>query len=617
MGREYYSSGIDGLDTLLKNGFYIDKGSSFVLLIKGQPGTGKSTLALKILSAASQWEIGEGKVQYYTCEQKKKEIKEKCETFKTVIGFDIISSLDDAVSKPESLEIPFSRNSNALEWANTVAIRISEEETKCKVIAIDGLNLLGRKDRNNYDLENIISLLRQKSIFSIIIYEPQKDEESIIDSIVDMIIEIKGMEYSGPPAYYFNMLSILKSRSQQCVLGWHQYKIKDKGNTYDNGIVVFPSIHHYTSKNNSLGKELNSSLKNFNQIDTELKQMGIYDDFIKSKDNSYLSSILTDIKDNKSLLKSGSCTVILGSRRTCKTLLSLDFLCEGATKNPPESSLIVSLIDNKNTIVKNKICPEYRCKNKCNSEKKCYNNVHLFHYRPGCITSNEFFGYLKKRISLGQITRFAFWDLTQIDFRFPFLSDDKMFLPALMDFVKYENQKRKTISKKDFDRKKLTLKRNLPKKKFTLKRNITSIFMGSLYCKLANSASMMADNVLICLRDTLTLHYENSKATIDGIFVFVDRIEGKPGLRHLVFIELIEDKVFGNMVFLEDVNEAEPCNGGLRKVTPIKKIIDENMSMIKIKENPTVEFKVEYEKIKEIEQRFSKIIEEIEKQVQA
>ncbi len=248
--------------------------------------------------------------------------------------------------------------------------------------------------------------------------------------------------------------------------------------------------------------------------------------------------------------------------------------------------------------IKNEICPK-RCNHevKCNDEgpKECYKKMHLLHYRPGCITSNEFFGYLKQRISDGTIDRFAFWDLTQIDFRFPFLSDDQMFLPALMDFVKYSSSESNG-------------------------KKITSIFIGSLYCKLAYSASMMGDNVLLCIRETLTLYHGNNnsikESLIDGIFVFVDRIEGKPGLKHLVFIELIEDNKFGSMLFLENLNKTELDNTKYLEVMPIEKVTGDSDSKIVKDNKPGCKLLVKPERIKEIEEKFGNLIEKIEKRIQ-
>ncbi|MEQ8221984.1 MAG: zinc ribbon domain-containing protein, partial [Candidatus Eremiobacterota bacterium] len=99
------------------------------------------------------------------------------------------------------------------------------------------------------------------------------------------------------------------------------------------------------------------------------------------------------------------------------------------------------------------------------------------HIRPGIISPEEFFYYLQRRIDEHEsrtnkkITRLAFWDLTQIDYRFPMFLNNPMFLSTLVEFGK--------------------------------ERNIAMCIMGAGNSKLTPSASAIADNVIFCWRDTL------------------------------------------------------------------------------------------------------------------
>ena len=124
-----------------------------------------------------------------------------------------------------------------------------------------------------------------------------------------------------------------------------------------------------------------------------------------------------------------------------------------------------------------------------------------FCQRPGCITPAEFFHYLKERIDLlisnpnGHF-RLAFWDLTQMDYRFPLFREDKMLLPALMDMFKTKKLK--------------------------------SLLMGAGNAENTKAASAMADHVLFCWRSpsvpNLNIKETDYKANShSSLMLYVDR----------------------------------------------------------------------------------------------
>ena len=208
--------------------------------------------------------------------------------------------------------------------------------------------------------------------------------------------------------------------------------------------------------------------------------------------------------DFDTILKRGSCNVVLGGRRTCKTLLTLDFLRAGSVND--EGGMLVSLMDNEATIInqRNRLCQwfPYHIKS-CRDNRKCYKNISLFHMHLGRISPGEFFHWLDKRIRAGiqtekgpiPIKRLVFWDLTQLEYRFPFLAKEELFVPALVDYLKH-------------------------------KWAITSIFMSASNTEMAQSISAIADNVIFAWRDTKKADKQEKKA--DGFFFFVDRKEGVP-----------------------------------------------------------------------------------------
>ena len=88
-------------------------------------------------------------------------------------------------------------------------------------------------------------------------------------------------------------------------------------------------------------------------------------------------------------------------------------------------------------------CP---CRKGCpNCEHGLIRHAIAFCQRPGYITPAEFFYYVQERIARplkdGPIQRLVFWDLTQMDYRFPLFKEDKMLLPTLLDTFKTKGLK--------------------------------------------------------------------------------------------------------------------------------------------------------------------------------
>lgn len=91
--------------------------------------------------------------------------------------------------------------------------------------------------------------------------------------------------------------------------------------------------------------------------------------------------------------------------------------------------------------------------------------------------------------------------MTQLEARFPLLAEDKMFLPALMNYLK--------------------------------KRKVTSIVMGSGNSKLSRIAAAMSDNVVFVWRDKYWekgIDEQHTKAKNENLLViYADRCEGEIG----------------------------------------------------------------------------------------
>ncbi|MBN1606821.1 MAG: hypothetical protein JW940_09310 [Polyangiaceae bacterium] len=473
-----------------------------VVLVKGKSGCGKSTLALQM--AAGLARSLHGRAHYYTLEQDPRnetahfqaKLDAMCQGHDELRA-NLVSFNPNSTGHSPS-ELPYSGDSTplarALDVVSTEDLAGARDLGVPPVIVVDGLNAIPGDERRWYvDFSQMVRRLRFHSRFSIIVYEPSESpDDDWIDYLVDMIIAMEADQHTGAIEYLLHRLTIPKSRYQRAALGWQQYKLGKEG------IQIYPSIHFIVHRPKSMQDSFDGSL-------TALRPAARPAKVRRVRGAPGSPSVVEHVLGVPSVER-GSCTVLLGARGTFKSILSLDFLFRGANRN--DAGLLVSLIDNQPTVIAQATCPLRKLGRSCvqsglrrcaqQKAKSCHDKVFVFHQRPGCIAPPEFFHYLSERLNRPKagpaIKRVAFWDLTQLEYRFPLFSDEKMFLPALVDLCKA--------------------------------RDVALLIMGAGNAALTRAASAMADNVVFCWRDTVA---NTEGPPEECLALYVDRTQGKLG----------------------------------------------------------------------------------------
>ena len=157
------------------------------------------------------------------------------------------------------------------------------------------------------EVTRLIHGMRQRAFVGVLVFEPRQSGLSDVDFDCDMVIELRNETTEGKEHYFLSYLSIVKSRFQRSALGWHQYKIREKG------IEVFPSIHFRMHYQNPITNVLLNSLKPLGQPDQPCV----------GRPKSAQKSILRQLLGNG--LHPNTCTV-LSAREVPKTELWLDLL---------------------------------------------------------------------------------------------------------------------------------------------------------------------------------------------------------------------------------------------------------------------------------------------------
>lgn len=487
-----------------------------VILIRGLPGTGKTTLALQLahylpklfcpsspknrsvyLSLDQNPGALESKLrsmlQSQIKQNKKMGIKDKSvRAGKPFVNFK--PEKEKALSGEipllsENFEKGFSVLSNLL--SDTNSLFGNKPKGKGSVLIIDGLSSIPKSQRLILGVDRIFDRMRQLAKVSIIVYEPDNNaEENHLDYMTDMVIQLRETQLKDSSEYLINEMHILKARYQNPARGWHQYKIRDWG------LEFFPSLHFQVHQQNYMPNTYANSLASLKDIqvpEQNQKTANEKDPESKNIDNKQISIIEGIVGE----ISNGSNIALLGGRGCFKTKLCLDFLFAGARLENQEHGLLISLIDNFENLSEKMPCLG-RCENPSGctktSKESCKKCIHLFHQRPGCITPAEFLYYIIERLDYldndkkdkDRIKRLAFWDFTQIDYRFPIFLDNKMFIPALMDTFKFKTSYMK--SEKQYGK-------NSP-----IVRDLKSVLMGAGNARYTKAVSAIADNVIFCWR---------------------------------------------------------------------------------------------------------------------
>jgi len=330
----------------------------------------------------------------------------------------------------------------------------------------------------------------EKSLVSIFIVNKKDDDISQYNP--DIIFEMRSYE-DEVNKYFINQIRVSKSAIQTTALGWHQYKKRDYG------IEIYPSLHLLLQRRRHMPKGI---LRSSNGILNETFQQYIDDEYLKEdtcggdkNNNDFLKRKLDSFKnDNEEqpwerlndlyqsynvnenigdmleqlFIKpldenSGRCTAIIGSPNTYKRFLILGGTFSACSNHIHTLDILMEKDDS--IMRKRMICPAMsynssgqiftctakkasrNCKdcNKCRIPEcyQCYKYIHFKNIRMGYISPEEFIYYILKQLSLlngnDRIKRIIIDDLQMIDYSFPLLKQDKLFLTALISICKENN----------------------------------------------------------------------------------------------------------------------------------------------------------------------------------
>lgn len=363
-------------------------------------------------------------------------------------GVDIPQRLKDIVGM-ELIDINILGNDKSLSAFN---------DPKTKLLGIE-LKAYSRHKMHEIK-KQIDSLQKGRQVFILIVDErtPNFDDDA------DMIIDLSSEFVDDYLSYYFK---ITKSNLQETALGYHQYKRREYG------IEVFPSVHFYIQQRWYLRKGLLYTHSNviserfFEYIERKTFQEATeisYSDYLEHKESNKLKRyndiyqpeslnfvsydllnkiLIGEPVDSTEQTESiygnvGSVTGIIGYGNTYKRFLTFGSAFRTALGD--EHVLLLLLNKEDNTIRRRMACPARLLKRKHKGScecMRCYEHIHFMNIPMGAITPEEFLysfdRQLRNKYDNGKtLKRVIIDDLQILDYCYPKLSKDPLFLPALI-----------------------------------------------------------------------------------------------------------------------------------------------------------------------------------------
>lgn len=373
----------------------------------------------------------------------------------------------------------------------------AEENTKDKsmpssCIVIDGLTKISDSDLRSFELTPFEHILRKSALVTIIVID-DLDEKLKISA--DILIELGRIE-NNKENYTSHALRICKSVFQMYAYGWHEYKKRDYGiEVYPSSHLQLQQKRYLPQAkilvqlgilDNHYVRHVSAKVSGDVKDHVRLKE---YDDYKKSENaamdvlrNLYFKKRSKTVRTVGEALQElfgyennntfGKIIAILGSPNSFKFYLAAGS-CFCASKQGIHTLFLTfdRLIDNLRDHI---LCPawdtlekmnvpcyddlldskndkiytdEYSCTANCSRHCKlsecnrCYSKLHSFNINMGCISTDELLHYLNEQLDIcfnkdanQKIGRIIIDDLQKIDYSFPFLKGNDLFLSAIKNY---------------------------------------------------------------------------------------------------------------------------------------------------------------------------------------
>lgn len=417
-------TGIAGLDILLKwdNGGvrpFVKGRESLLIVIRGKRGISKVNLAMEMMQGINCCFPDVSKARFYSLDKNHKALTNK---FNGIFGFEgVMNSLFPELDPQKETSYLFTK---MLQFNAIVEDLEEPKDDRLNCVVIDGFAGLGEKDYARLPMETIEELLRKKAWVSILVFD---DRLTNYQTSADIIIEMH-KSVNEQHNYTFFELQVIKNFLKTATPGWHKYRCTEKGE-----ILVYPSIHKLLMLSQASGNPTGGDGKPtvgapsiHDQFSQVINTDGNYNylDFVGNRKNTI------ELKD-VIFPEAGTITSIIGASNTFKRRLAAMSVIDALNKG--KRVLVVFLNESRRGFMDllNHLEPDYLSHEK----------LHLFEMPMGCLFPEEYLNMLdsyveKFKVKEKEDVSIYMIDLVALDYAFPMLQAETLFLPALTSFCK-------------------------------------------------------------------------------------------------------------------------------------------------------------------------------------
>lgn len=438
---------IEGLDALFGGYIITNEKRNPCILLEGEEGSGKTTLALQM--AVNIARETKGISIFFTTEQHSDQIKRKIESMNWVATNKSVSLLSGPkrelkkASKTKVtkgyvflLTVPidnFQTTRRSIS-SNIDEIKSNFKSIPIKYLVLDSLNAVqGDIPRDDFLILN--QKCAKVASLSVLIDEGSSNKDRFLFRRYISDIEIRlGTRYrTERKDYSERYIEIVKARNQFHYRGKHPFSIvdptkkvmetgKDKS-TVEGGVYVYPSM----------GARLAYQLRETEKCEKKKREgekkrfrfgIGTLDRLVFGGSEQEKGGVVEE-----------SMTLVVGERGTKKTVIGLHFLAAGIGEK--EKCLLVSLKDDEAAI--RAVAGGYKTLRHHFCEKNEY--LEIKHIRPSYLTPGNFLDQINSWLEASEregkkTGRVVFDNFAQIRIRFPLLDAERMFIPTLVDLFK-------------------------------------------------------------------------------------------------------------------------------------------------------------------------------------
>ncbi len=451
-------TGIDGLDAILAGGIRYPADTAAFVFVTGGPGSGKTVLALELLTRA--WlEAGDSSTcLYYSVEHSPESLQRKLEYDFAYYGYKgEIRQLEKEVPNKLCLEVETDQGVSRLVLTQTNPAGIGQASPPGTVVDVDWI----LAEIGNYRLAGPVKMacvdniglllsdldyfgkrsallatrreLMSKKIHGIFVQEITDARDLRLPSAeefsTDLLIELGFQEELG--SFKARSIEISKARHQYYYRGVHHFSIAGRGINLDGYLGARsergPGIHIYPSVAAQLSIARDNHPGRVPPRGRDVIDMGHPD-------------LIGGFHEGAGPTARSS-TVILAEPGTRYTYLALRFLAAGRTQG--ETTLQVSTNEDEDALAR--ICrSEESLTEHCLKEdgEQFAKNFRVLYLHPEFISPGKFTWDLMRLTEPTPenprgVTRLAFDNIYRLEDRFPLLANQNFMIPALLDMLRY------------------------------------------------------------------------------------------------------------------------------------------------------------------------------------